>query len=95
LARIKTLEESLCDFKTDGETTAKDLLERAENAEKSEQNCRDALIRFKNSYSEMERKVDKLNARKNKATVERCRITGKLIAEFNGKKYFLEEFRGV
>ena len=90
-ARINELESELSNFVSDKEGAALDLIARAKNAEVSELNCRKTLQDIKGIYKEMEIDNQKLRARKDKATVTRCINTGKLIAEFNGVKYFMEE----
>lgn len=89
--RINELESELNNFVADKEGSAVDLISRAKNAEVSELNCRATLLEFKRMYFIMEAKVKKFNSRKDKASVTRCVYTGKLIAEFNGVKYFMEE----
>lgn len=89
--RIAILEEALCDFKIASGGTAKDLIEKVFQAQQAGQDYRLALIEFQHKYGEIQLENEKLRARKNKATVERCRITGKLVAEFDGVKYTLEQ----
>lgn len=89
--RINELETILDNFKLDGGGTASDLLARVERAEKSEENYRLTAQHLKGVYDDLVLDHKKLNTRKNKASVTRCVYTGKLIAEFNGVKYFMEE----
>ena len=95
MTRINELESELNNFVADKEGSALDLLARAKNAEVSELNCRKTLQDIKGIYSGIMIENEKLRARKNKATVSRNPVTGKLVAEFNGKKFNLEEFRVV
>ena len=93
--RICELESELRNFTTDKEGTVLDLIARAANAETSERHYRATLVEFKRQFGEIQLENEKLRARKNKATVERCRITGKLVAEFDGVKYVLEQIHKV
>lgn len=89
--RINELQSELNNFVSDKEGSALDLIARAANAETSERHYRATLLELKRSYGEIQLENEKLRARKNKANVSRCATTGKLVAEFNGVKYFMEE----
>jgi chromosome segregation ATPase len=88
---LEKAQETLNSYEISPTDTIGDLVERnewqAEQLTTYKTTCANHLNRFR----EMEREIKELRARKNKASVKRCLTTGKLIATFNDKGYFLTE----
>jgi oligoendopeptidase F len=74
----------------DGELSLADLLVEKQKTDEQNLEFRKALQGWKSEFEKQTRELEKLRARKDKAKVHRSLHTGKLIAEFAGKKYYLE-----
>jgi chromosome segregation ATPase len=88
---LEKAQEILNSYEISPTDTIGDLVERnewqAEQLTTYKTTCANYLDRFR----EMELEIENLRARKNKATIKRCVNTGKLIAVYSDKEYFLIE----
>jgi chromosome segregation ATPase len=87
-AEVEGLRATLADIK-DGSRTVADILEELAKAEKQGDDARRQWREWHAAHQEQARELAQLRARKNKATVSRCRTTGKLLATYDGKTFTL------
>jgi len=88
--RIEELEGQLSDYQISPTDTLGDLIERNDELTKRVTMMQERLNRFHCRYKEDQQEIKDLRARKNKATVKRCLTTGRLLANFDGVEYILE-----
>jgi chromosome segregation ATPase len=90
-SKLEKAQETLRSYEISPTDTIADLVERNEWQAEELSNYKKTVSGYLNRFREMEKEITELRARKNKATVKRCLTTGRLMAEFGGKTYFLTE----
>jgi chromosome segregation ATPase len=90
-AELEKAKETLHSYEISPTDTIADLVERNEWQEEQLTSYKTTCASYLNRFREMEKEITELRARKNKASVKRCLTTGKLMAEYQGKTYFLSE----
>ena len=88
---LEKAQEILNSYEISPTDTIGDLISRNEELGEHLTAYKTTCANYLNRFREMELKTKELRARKNKASVKRCLTTGKLIATFNDKEYFLTE----
>jgi multidrug resistance efflux pump len=90
-AELKTARNTLLSYEISPTDTIGDLIERNEDLSDQLFIYKTTCANYLSKFREMEKEITELRARKNKATLKRCLTTGKLLAEYQGKTYFLTE----
>lgn len=84
---LVSLRETVASYKISPTDTIADLISRNEWQEERLTTYSTTLANYKNKFLDFEREIKELRARRNKATVKRCQITGKLIATLQDVEY--------
>jgi hypothetical protein len=88
MGKVKDLLHS---YKISPTDTIKDLSERNEWMEEELTRYKKLASSYLGKFKEFENQITTLRARKNKAVVSRCFNTGKLVAEYEGEKFYLDK----
>jgi chromosome segregation ATPase len=88
---LEKAQETLRSYEISPTDTIADLVQRNDWQAEELISCKKAISGYFNRFREMEKEITELRGRKNKATLKRCLTTGKLVAEYQGKTYFLTE----
>lgn len=89
--KIEAIKEYFDSLTNERGETFKELLERNESQAQEITKYEKACVGWRQNHLDLTAKIEKLQARKNKASIERDVKTGQLVAEYQGVKYILQK----